>query len=154
MPVSTGVLTTEAADKFAEALVNGDAMVAPSYFRFGEGGWYDDAGTQRPRTPDAAQLDIDCIENPGLYPAQGRYYFEKAFSPGDVVAESPGICACTCFLDFGEANDDGFANDPEFWEIGVYDSDDVLLAYCTFQMETKNAGKQLEHVVRISFGGA
>lgn len=155
MAVSTGVITNLAAEKWAQNLVNGTAMSAPTTFKFGEGGWQTSGSVQEARTPDETLTDLDAIENPGRYAVDERYTFSKAFAVGWVTYDAVArTCKCRCFLDYAEANNDGSGNDPEFWELGVFDGDGDMIGYVTFQKETKNALKQLEHYVVFKLGGA
>lgn len=156
MAVVEGVVTDVAREKWAKTFGN----VAPespgatdvvSYFKIAEGGWIDPGGGREPRTPDPTFNDVDVIENPGRYPADSVFIFQKSFIAADLTFEATTTLRVRCFLDFAEANDDGFGNDPEFYEIGVFDGDDVLIAYFTFPLETKNVAKTLENVVRLVF---
>ena len=54
-----------------------------------------------------------------------------------------------CFVDTSEANDDGYGNSPEFFELGVFDSDDTMICYLTFQKQTKDDRRALRHTVTI-----
>ena len=56
----------------------------------------------------------------------------------------------TCFLDFGEFNDDGNGNDPEIYEIGLFNSDAEMVAYGTFPTVIKNAGVSRTFTVKIA----
>ncbi len=145
----TYVNTTLAGEKVATQWVNETAMVAPSYFKIGEGGWYTVGADKAQRTPTAGQTDLHCITNPGLYPADSVYVFTKSFVAGDVTAVAGGIVRCNCLILQAEANNDGFGNDPEFWELGIFDSDGVMISYGTFPREQKNALIQIRHTVSI-----
>ena len=122
-----------------------------SYFKISEGGWEDPGSGRVARTPDETLTDVDAIINPGRYAADERYVFTKSFVGGDIVFSSPTTVSCTCLLDFGDANDDGYGNDPEFWEIGIFDSDDNMLAHGTFPQQTKNISVQLSNTVNFVF---
>lgn len=151
MAVSTGKMTNVGAVSVVDAWLASSA--APSYFKVGEGGWYDDAGTRKQRTPSVSLTDLDCIQNPGSYPSDSRYYYQKSFVVGDVVKEvaaAGSVVRCKCFLDFLEGND---TLEAEFWEIGIYTAAGVLLGYATFAKVAKNAGKQFEHYFRFTLGG-
>jgi hypothetical protein len=136
-------------------------------FKVGEGGWLNPGPTRRdPPEDDLRRLDnniqdIDAIVDPtrpGLsqrYAADQRAFFEKAVTLSDMAFESPTTLRVRCLLDFGEFNDDGFGNDPEIWEIGLFSDhptvagQKLMVAYGTFPLETKNGSKQLENLVRI-----
>lgn len=155
MPASV-VSTNVAAALWGESLVNGDTMLIPTKFRFGEGGWENVQFVgQVPRTPSQALTNVDVVANPSRYPADSRYYYEQAFAPGDVTYDIPTRSViCRCFVDLGDANDDGNGNDPEFWELAVYDSANNMIAYSTFDKITKDNTLQIERFVTIRFGGA
>jgi hypothetical protein len=136
-----------------------DAALVLSYFKVGEGGWQDPGSGRVARDPFAhvAEQDIDAIIDASRplidqrYAATERGNFQKSFVGGDLVFVAATTLKCRVFLDFGEFNDDGNGNDPEIWEVGVYDILDRLVAYGTFPKVTKNAGAQVERFVEITF---
>jgi hypothetical protein len=114
-----------------------------SYFRIGEGGHA--SGT--PDTPDPAMTDIEA-QGVGT---NGLHFFEKAFSLGDVT-RAGNITTIVCHLDAGEGNDPGGGHgDPVYYELGVFDENGVLVAYLTFDGETKTSADPLQHVVKIQY---
>lgn len=119
------------------------------YFKIGEGGFIlGGGGTKTPKTPDPTLTDVESESDPSLYT------FQKDFVASNLTYElDSGIpyAVVQVFLDYSEANDDGFGNNPEFFEIGLFDDNDVMLAYATIPGETKNASKTLNHTIRISF---
>jgi hypothetical protein len=116
-------------------------------FKIGEGGWVD-VPPKVPKSPDPSLTDLDCVINPGSYPVDSRYVFgPKAFH--SITWVSPSVIRLECLLDFTEANDDGFGNPPEFWELGVYDSAGNMVAYFTFPVEIKTVLNQLLFEVDI-----
>lgn len=140
-------------------------------FKVGEGGWQDFGAGAVPRTPDpnlrlltgSLIQDIDAIVDPTRalanqrYPTTGRATFTKALTAPDFTFETASTIRIRCLLDFGEFNNDGFGNDPEIWEIGIFADHPtvaasfLMVAYATFPKEIKNGAKQLENVVRITF---
>lgn len=146
-------------------------LIPPStlaYFRIGEGGWvYNPALLQRERRiPDPDLTNLDIILDAGRPALTRRYdvgesagYFQKTLTPADISAEGPGILRIGALLDNPEANletdlvlvydNGGPYVGPEFWEIGVFDTDDVMVLYGTFPRETKDAARQVENVVRF-----
>lgn len=124
-------------------------------FRIGEGGWVN-VPPKVPKSPSPSLSDLDAAENPLTYPADSRFVFPsvgvKAFN--SITHVAPNIVRLECLVDFGEANDDGFGNDPEFWELGVFDSGGYMVAYFTFPVDSKNALKQLLYEVDLVFAGA
>jgi len=159
MATVIGVMT----EGFEEGLSKWHANVAGGYadridgggFRIGEGGWVD-IPPKVPKTPDPTLTDLDCVVNPGSYPVDSRYVFPgvgtKAFKSITWVA--PNVVRLECEVDFGEANDDGFGNPPEFWELGVFDSAGHMVAYFTFPVDTKTILNQLLYEIDLIFAGA
>jgi hypothetical protein len=114
-----------------------------AYFRIGEGG--QTSGT--PNTPDPTLTDIEA-QGVGT---NGLHFFEKAFDPGDVT-RSGKITTIVCHLEAGEGNDPGGGHgDPVYYELGIYDDTDTLVAYLTFDGETKTSSDPLQHVVKIQY---
>lgn len=126
-----------------------------SYFKYGEGGWASPGPTRR--TPDPTLTDLDAVvdlSRPLIdkrYPADSLFVYQKNFILADFVYLAPGTLRCRCYLDFGEANDDGFGNPPEFWEIGLFDAANRMVAYGTVPLQLKN-GNNLENFVEIVYG--
>ena len=139
-------------------------------FKVGEGGWVDPGGGKEPRVPDASLRrldnslqDIDCIVDPTRalidqrYPTESRAYFQKDLDPADITFVSPSTLRVRCLLDFGEFNDDGYGNNPEIWELGIFSEHptvggaELMVAYATFPQETKDGTKQIENIIKIVF---
>jgi len=121
-------------------------------FKIGEGGWqYTVPPTKVPKSPNPSLTDLDCVENPGSYPVDSRFVFPsigvKAFN--SILFVAPNIVRIECVVDFGEANDDGFGNPPEFWEFAIFDSAGHMVAYFTFPVDTKYATTQLIYEIDI-----
>lgn len=177
MPVVIGV-ATEDARKYLPQILGG--LVTQSYtvginsifthFKVGEGGWINPGGGPIPRAPDATLRrldnsiqDIDAIVDPTRllinqrYLASERASFEKALTVADFSFVPPTKLEIRCFLDFGDFNDDGFGNDPEMWEIGVFGThptvggQKLLWGYGTFNVQQKNVGVTIENLLRIVF---
>lgn len=146
-----------------------------SYFKVGEGGWQVNPSTllREPRDPlaDIAHtfLTLDIIKDPSRYPGFRRYdvgenlgSFQKALTPSDITYEAPNILKVSCTLLTSEYNakDDGVLaydvggpyTSPEIWEIGIFDSGDEMVAYGTFDKQTKVITSPLTNIVRIVFG--
>ena len=142
-----------------------------THFRIGEGGWEDLGAGPQPRVPSPALVyesgpdlgltDLDAAVDafrvgPPRYAANSRFVFEKAFVPADITFEGYTV-RLRCRLELPEANNDGFGNSPEFWEIGIYSQDPtnparrVCVAYATMPKEIKNGLKVLENIVRVRF---
>ncbi len=159
MATVIGVMTED----FEEGLSKWHANVAGGFndrifgggFRIGEGGWVD-IPPKVPKTPNPTLSDLDAAENPGTYPVDSRFVFPavgaKAFK--SIIQVAPNVVRLECEVDFGEANDDGFGNDPEFWELGVFDSAGHMVAYFTFPVDVKNNLNQLLYEIDLIFAGA
>lgn len=119
------------------------------YFKIGEGGFISGpGGTKEPKTPVGNEPDLESESDAGLYT------FQKELVAADLTYEvCDGIpyAVIRSFLDFGEANDDGSGGTPEFFEIGVFDEQDVLLFYATIPGETKTGAKTLNHFLYVNF---
>lgn len=146
----TGVIT----DAGRAALAKGFGYVGgfypnPTYafkFKIGVQGYVQTNLGKIPKTPDPALTDL---ESTGLNAA--NYRFEKNFSQADVVFLSPSTIQFRCRLVATEANDDGAGNFPGFFEIGVFDTNGVMVAYGTFDEQTKNSAKILTNYVQVVF---
>lgn len=81
------------------------------------------------------------------------FTFRKNLLAADVTLFSalPAITEVDAIVLAGEANADQLGNNPEFFELGLYDSNGVLVAYVTFDLETKSGAVQLNHVIQIVF---
>jgi hypothetical protein len=144
-------------------------------FKVGEGGWIDPGSGKVRRIPDPALRnpvtglqDIDAAidaDRPVVqqrYPADSRATFTKSLTVADMLFETPSILRVAIRLDFGEFNDDGFANSPELWEVGIFQDHPLagsvypagtklMVGYATFPQETKSAAVQLENIIRLIY---
>jgi hypothetical protein len=124
--------------------------------------------------PDPLIQDIDAIVdatrgsprydgNPSN-PTYSRGSFQKTLAPSDLTWETLSILRVSCLLDFGDFNEDYPASgrNPEIWEIGIFAQHPeivtpapagqlLMVGYGTFPMQTKNAGIQIENIVRLIF---
>lgn len=121
---------------------------AVSYFKVGEGGWVDPGTGKVRRTPDPTLTDLDCIVNPSRYPVDSRFTFQKTLQPNVDMVIDAGALKMTCTLAQLEANDDGLGNNPEFWEIGIFDEDDVMLIYATMPEQIKSNAGAITDIIR------
>lgn len=119
------------------------------YFKIGTGGYIaGPGGTKTPKTPVGNETDLEAAGDPSLF------VYQKDFVAADLTYElCSGIpyAVCRAYLEYSEANDDGFGNTPEFFEIGIFDEQDVMLFYATFPGETKTGSKTLNHYIYVSF---
>jgi hypothetical protein len=83
------------------------------------------------------------------------YSYKKLVEPGDIVFRGVGwgTVRCTMTLAAGEAIDDGrgasYGGIPYYFEMGIFDSDDVLLAYMTFDKERKTGAVTITHTIDV-----
>lgn len=146
MTTLTGVLTNKGRELIAKSLgnVGGFSFTRAVRFEYGEGGFQIVGGARVPKVPDPSLTDLE---------ADGvtLYRYNKAFIPADVSFVAPSTIEFRCKLDPSEANDDGSGGSPKFFEIGLFDDADNLLAYATFEEQTKVATKSLISYVQIYF---
>lgn len=113
------------------------------YFKVGEGGFIEKSGVKEPKDPQVTQTSLDSENDSDLFTYQKSFsevdneLSEDAYTIDDSDPDKP-ILEVIAFLDFDEANDDGSGSNPEFFEIGLFGSNDVLLAYGTYPGEVKD----------------
>lgn len=151
MALITATLTNAARALLPQAMGGLAVLPAIDSFSVGEGGWILTPSGVIPRTPDGSLTNLDCIVNPTRYPLDGNGNFNKLLNPGDLVFVAPGTLEVTCLLDFADFNNDGYGNNPEIYEIGLF-AGGTMMAYGTFQQQLKTPGNQLPNIVRITFG--
>lgn len=81
------------------------------------------------------------------------FTFRKTLLAADVTLFSalPAITEVDAIVLGIEANLDQLGNPPEFFELGIFDSNGVMVAYVTFDLETKTGAVQLNHIIQIVF---
>ncbi len=132
------------------------------YFKVGRGGWIDPGTGPVPRIPDPTLTDLDVIINPGRYVAlAGNVLFlQKTLVAGGFTFEAPSTLKIRCLLDFPDFNDINsppVSVNPDLWELGVFSEHPnglgglLMVAYGTFQAETKTVAKQVENDMRLIF---
>jgi hypothetical protein len=79
------------------------------------------------------------------------FTFRKTLIAGDVLllSTSPAIDEITAIVSAAEANIDQPGNNPEFFELGLFDQNGVMLVYVTFDLETKSGSVQLNHIIQL-----
>jgi hypothetical protein len=122
-------------------LISGATTFAkPSYFRIGEGG----SSGGFPVTPSVTATSIVATGSP-------LYFFQKSFISSDVTFTGPTRLSIRCFVAASEANLNVSSLPPQFYEVGVFDSNGTLMVYSTFPVEIKTASKSLEHYILVDF---
>ncbi len=133
------------------------------YFKLGTGGFIIVSGCMQPANPDPTLHDI-------VASTSGLFWYRKSFTPSDFLFISPGGIQVRCFLDTPQGNGnaglepdtpnnvDGpknsaqlAGNAPTYLEVGIFDLQDVMVAYGTFPGETKLSTKTLNHLVLLTF---
>jgi hypothetical protein len=139
-------------------------------FKIGEGGWVFDPLllVNVPRAPDPGLTDLDIVMDTARILPDKRYnvgdslgYFEKSMVLLDFVYEFPSTLKSSCLLTFIEYNTKdagtlvydagGPYGPPQIYEIGMFDQNNVMVAYGTFPLEVKTGANQIENIIRISF---
>lgn len=86
--------------------------------------------------------------------AEGPLFtFRKTLSTSDVIffGANPAITEVTTLVAAAEANATQLAASPNFYEIGLFDEDGVMVSYCTFDLQVKVAGVQLVTIIQLVF---
>ena len=142
----TGVMTNRGREVLAKSLgnVGGFNLVRAVKFIYGEGGFETVSGGKVPKEPDPSLTDIE---------ADGvtLFRFEKSLIPADITFIAPSTIEFRCKIEPSEANDNGSGASPKFFELGLYDDDDNLLVYSTFDEQTKVATKSLTTFLQVFF---
>lgn len=164
------VLTETGAAKLAKYLGNISGFAKTfKKFRLGEGGWEQSGLTRIQRLPDPTLTDLDIILDPARAPGDRRYdvsenlgWYEKNLVAGDFTFIPPATLRVFPYITTAEYNfkDDGTLVydmgsgahvSPHIFEIGLYDQDGDMLVYATFPEEIKDATRQVENPVRITY---
>lgn len=147
--ILTGIITNKGRETFARAWgrVSTGVETYAYNFKYGEGGFIQTITGRIPKDPsDGVGLtDIEAASNPSLF------YYTKSFVSTDLTFISPSTMQCRCRLVELEANDNGFGDNPHFFELGLFDQNDNLIAYTTFAEQTKTSNKILTNFVQIVF---
>lgn len=155
MPTTSTTTITDAwLAKVTDALQSGSPAFDVAEFKIGEGGWILSGATKVQRTPDPTLTDLDCLENPSRYAANEQYVFTKSIAPSKVTELTDTSVKIECIVETTEANDDGFGDAPEFWELAIFDSDGDMISYTTFYGQPKTDGVALRHYVTLSIARA
>jgi len=105
-----------------------------------------------------ANEPIDPVPTKTQLDAEGDdtlFFFEKVLTSDKFEFQGSGSAKVkvTVNLDLAESISDGttWGGTPYFFEGGLYDEDDTLLCYFTFDKERKSGSSTLEHVISILF---
>lgn len=125
-----------------------------AFFRIGEGGFVTQpGGLQVPADPDDTGLgysSLDDVVAQGVG-VNGLFRFQKTLTLADLTIDGQNVLYVRCLVDYGEANDNGLGAAPKFYELGVYDTNQVLVAYGTFPEEEKTPLRQIERRMKLTF---
>jgi hypothetical protein len=133
------------------------------YFKIGVSGFVIVSGQEYPNTPDPTLTDI-------VSSTSGTFWYRETFQSSNLLFIAPSTIQFQCFLGLTQANGnatnepdtasgvDGPKNSatllggaPEFFEIGIFDPGNNMVAYGTFPGEVKLSNKTLNHLVSINF---
>lgn len=133
------------------------------YFKIGTAGHTEVSGQDHPLPPSAAYSDLQSV-------VSGVFHYRKTFQASDILFINPATIQFKCFLDLTEANGDSgiepdtgpfvdgpkesdsvSASAPVFFELGIFDAQDKMIAYGTFPGEAKLNTKTLNHLVNVNF---
>jgi len=147
--ILTGVFTNLGRELLAKQFGNFTTGVSTRafYFKYGEGGFIQQAGGRVPKDPadGVALLDIEAEADAQLFA------FKKFFVSTDLLFISPSIMQCRCRLVELEANINVNGDSPRFFEIGIFDDLDRMVIYTTFSEQTKTASKILSNFIQVQF---
>lgn len=145
--VVNGVMTNIGRETLAKAFgfIGGFATSYAYYFKIGEGGFISTPGGNVPVAPDPSREDLAAEDDPALFA------YRKDLTVSDISFISPSIIQLRCQLLPTEANDNGSGENPKFFEIGIFDLNDKMIGYATFDEQTKNVTKTLILYVQIQF---
>lgn len=160
MPVNIEAVVTDIGrQRLMEGWGQTTALTYITSFKVGEGGWEDTPSGRFPRDPTdpgssnnrgPVLSNLDCIENSSDYPVDSRATFSKALALVNFAFTGNTTLEATCFLDFGEFNDDGYGNFPEIYEIGLFNSANEMVVYGTCPRVEKNPGVSRTFTVKIN----
>lgn len=85
--------------------------------------------------------------------AEPHFVFRKALTAPDVLflSANPAITEITGTVLAGEANLNQLGNNPDFFEFGVFDVNNVMLVHMSFPLVTKTGAIQLNQVVELEW---
>lgn len=150
-----GVFTNTYKAKYATA---GDVGLTDAtslkldYFKIGEKG-HDGGSPPSPVTPSPTRTDVEAqYDQASSPPAAHDSYFKKDLAAGDVTATA-GVLEIICNVISSEGNDDGQGNDPSYYEVGVFDEEDDMIVYCTFDEIVKDNERSIQQTITLTMGG-
>tara|TARA_B100001094_G_C18107727_1_gene759339 strand:+ start:949 stop:1419 length:471 start_codon:yes stop_codon:yes gene_type:complete len=112
-----------------------------SYFQVGEGAFQVVDGYKVPIAPSATATALDATG------ANGKFRYQKSLSPSDISDDGAGTLTVVCKLTSTESGLDGqgLVNppNPELFEVGVFDADNDLVLYGTYDQVVKTAGTEV-----------
>jgi hypothetical protein len=79
------------------------------------------------------------------------FTFRKAILPANSVflTAVPAVTEITTITGAGEANEDQNLANPDFYELGLFDENGVMVVYVTYDLQTKSLGVQLNHIIQL-----
>lgn len=133
------------------------------YFKIGTAAFQSSTQGNVPMNPNPALTDIQSV-------VSGSFYYQQTFQASDILFVSPFTIQFRCLLQQFNANgnpmiepDTGAGvdgpknsawlsgNAPIFYEIGIFDENNIMIGYGTFPGETKLNTKTLNHLANFNF---
>ena len=146
--VVTGVVTDLGRELLAKSFgsLAGFNICRAKYFKIGMGGYLlGPGGIRIPKTPNPALTNIEATGAPG------DNFFQKNLVAADFLFLNPSTMQVRCRLEVGEGNDDGAGNAPRYYELGLFDDYDNMIAYTTFGEMSKTPTKVITCLVQVYF---
>jgi hypothetical protein len=106
------------------------------------------------KTPTAGQIKLDSqLDTEGPGGTSSLFTFERTFVDAELVLRGVGYATLRCIMELVEPEgiDDGwsYGGTPYYFEGGIFDDDDVMLCYFTFDKERKSGSTTMRHTVDI-----
>ena len=153
--VLQGVLTDLGRQRLAKSLgaEGGFDLVKAVKFAYGEGGFTVTGSGRVPKVPNPGITEMEAGSIVTPLPPADNFRYEKFFTPADITFIAPFTIQFRCKLNPSEANLDLDTppGPPKFFELGLYDAQNNLIAYTTFDEQTKTATKSLITFVQVVF---
>ena len=140
-----GVFTDLYRKKYAQIAEDGNALngLKLEYFQIGEAGLF--AGENPPPPDPTFSALVATVELPSS--DSSHRFYQKSLLSGD-VSVAGDVLTVVCELQSAEGND---TPDLHYFELGIFDEDDDMIAYCTFDDQLKDSNKSLKNTVNIVF---
>lgn len=151
-----GLITNDGRRLMAEQMGRKSDTIGIDTFRVGEGGFTTVSGNKEPKDPDPTRSTLESQNDSNLFT------FQDSIPSGDIIVTEDSnviseastgapVLQVTVLVEDTEANDDGSGNHPEFFEVGLFDDNDIMVFYGTYPGETKTSSTTLEKIANMKF---